>query len=87
MNNDNLRLIANPYLLKKNNNDKKIKDHYLYNLEDLINKKYKIQIDKELLKDINLNIDNKIIDYKREKFIKNFVNECIENAIKNLINK
>lgn len=86
MNNDDFRLIANPYLLKKNNKiSNNNKENYLYNLESLINKNYKIKIDNEFLKYINIKIDELIIDYKREIFIKKFLDECIENAIKNLI--
>lgn len=87
MNNDDFRLIANPYLLKKNNriSNNNNKENYLYNLESLINKNYKIKIDNEFLKYINIKIDELILDYKREIFIKKFVDECIEKAIKNLI--
>ena len=86
MNNDDFRLIANPYLLKKNNKiSNNNKENYLYNLESLINKNYKIKIDNEFLKYINIKIDELILDYKREIFIKKFVDECIEKAIKNLI--
>lgn len=85
MNSDDLRLIANPYLLKKHDNKNIKTDKYLDNLQKLITKKYKIQINNVLLKDIDEKIESLITNYNIEEFVSKFVNDCIENAIKNLI--
>ena len=87
MNNDDLRLIANPYLLKKHDNKNIKPDKYLDNLQKLITKKYKIQINDVLLKDIDEKIESLITNYNIEEVVSKFVNDCIENAIKNLIKK
>ena len=86
MNNDDLRLIANPYLLKKHDNkDFKKTNQYLDNLQTLLSNEYKIQINDTLLDNINEKIEILITNYKIEEFAREFVNTCIENAIKNLI--
>ncbi len=78
MDNNYLRMIANPYLLKKNNNNKKItynKNDILYNY---IKEKYpKLYLPPSIYDDISDEIDNVIIRYQA----KSFVNKIITNAI------
>ena len=83
--NENFRLIANPYLLKKNNNTNNninINKELIFkkNLENHFN----IEFDEEFYIDILSNINQLIEDYKLKKFVSKFVNNCIENVLNNL---
>lgn len=84
--NENFRLIANPYLLRKNNitiNNININNKELILKKNLENH-FNIEFDEEIYIDILSNINQLIEDYKLKKFVSKFVNNCIENALNNL---
>ena len=84
--NENFRLIANPYLLRKNNitiNNININNKELIFKKNLENH-FNIEFDEEIYIDILSNINQLIEDYKLKKFVSNFIDDCIKNVISNL---
>ena len=82
---DNFRLIANPYLLSKNVNQVSNTDDYDTRLLKMIQEKYMIYIHPQLIQRIQLLIDNEINNYMIDKYVNDFIDDCIEKTIKNLI--
>ena len=84
---NNLRLIANPYLLnkKKDINQVSNKNDYNTQLSKIIQDKYMIYIHPALIQKIQSLIDNEINDYIIDKHVNDFIDDCIEKTIKNLI--
>ena len=83
---DNLRLIANPYLLSKPNKKDNINiKTYESQLKKIIELEYNIYIHPQLIKKIKINIDNEINNYIIDKYVDDLIDDCIEQTIKNLI--
>ena len=83
---DDFRLIANPYLLSNQDKNKKTTiETYESQLKKIIELEYNIYIHPLLIKTITKNIDNEINDYKINKCVDEFIDDCIQKAIKNLI--
>ena len=80
---EGLRLIANPYLIKKNN-DQNIIHQNEDKLKKFIGDYYNIEIDDIFYEKIKNKITNEIEEYKLRNFISNFVDDCIESAISTL---
>ena len=80
---DGLRLIANPYLIKKNN-DQNIIHQNEDKLKKFIGDYYNIEIDDIFYEKIKNKITNEIEEYKLKNFISNFVDDCIQSAISTL---
>jgi hypothetical protein len=80
---DDLRLIANPYLIKKNN-DQNIIHQNEDKLKKFIGDYYNVEIDDIFYEKIKNKITDEIEEYKLKKFIYNFVDECIQSAISTL---
>ena len=83
--NENFRLIANPYLLKKDIN--KHNKHNNDNKENLLKKNienyFNMELEDKIYADILLDIEKLINDYKLKLFVSNFIDDCIKNVISN----
>ena len=81
--NENFRLIANPYLIKKDINISNINNKELILKKNLENY-YKIDLNEDIYDNILSNINQLINDYKLKLFVSNFIDDCINNALSNL---
>jgi len=82
---DDFRLIANPYLLSSRDKKTTLIETYESQLKKIIELEYNIYIHPQLIERIQKNIDNEINDYKINKCVHEFIDACIEKAVKNLI--
>ena len=82
---DDFRLIANPYLLSSQDKKTTLIETYESQLKKIIELEYNIYIHPQLIERIQKNIDNEINDYKINKCVHEFIDACIEKAVKNLI--
>jgi hypothetical protein len=87
--NENFRLIANPYLLKKDiNKHNKHNNDIINNKENLLKKNienyFNMELEDKIYADILLDIEKLINDYKLKLFVSNFIDDCIKNVISNL---
>ena len=82
---DNLRLIANPYLLNTKPENLIDRKTYESQLKKIIELEYNIYIHPQLIKKIKINIDNEINNYIIDKYVNDLIDDCIEQTIQNLI--
>ena len=83
---EDFRLIANPYLLRSQDDKQNpIIEKYESQLKKIIELKYNIYVHPQLIKTITTNIENEINEYKINKYVDEFIDDCIEKTIKNLI--
>ena len=82
---DNLRLIANPYLLNTKPSNLIDKKTYESQLKKIIELEYNIYIHPQLIEKIKINIDNEINNYIIDKYVNDLIDDCIEQTIQNLI--
>ena len=82
---DNLRLIANPYLLNTKPSNLTDMKTYESQLKKIIELEYNIYIHPQLIKKIKINIDNEINNYIIDKYVNDLIDDCIEQTIQNLI--
>ena len=80
---EDLRLIANPYLIKKNN-ELNIIHQNEDKLKKFIGDYYNVEIDDIFYEKIKNQLTNEIEEYKIKNFISNFIDECIQSAISTL---
>ena len=82
---DNLRLIANPYLLNTKPENLIDRKTYESQLKKIIELEYNIYIHPQLIEKIKINIDNEINNYIIDKYVNDLIDDCIEQTIQNLI--
>ena len=86
--NENFRLIANPYLLKKDINKQNNINNKENNKENLLKQNienyFNMELEDKIYTDILLDIEKLINDYKLKIFVSNFIDDCIKNVISNL---
>ena len=87
MNDDTLRLIANPHLLKKHNVPTKA--GFSEKIGILLEIEYNQQIDDETIRNIEMNISSIMKDYFIKQIVDKLIDNCIRDAVStlNLIGK